>query len=150
MGATANTASASQRSTPRRDSTKNAAVRLTAAATTPIANMMRLFHSAKATTTAIATNASAKLSRASQGRTLLPDAVAPKVSAGRSGISVWCPAGGQSRPPVSGEARPERAVLYAPGGATAPRHRPPGVVTPRRVGGHRGVQQGDQRKRGRA
>src|SRR6185437_16336808 len=151
-----NTASASQRSTPRRDSTKYAAVTLTTAAARPIANMTRLFHSANATTTAIATNASTKLSRANQGRKPLAGAVAPRVSADRSDMSVSCPAGGLRRPPVSGEAsrrgprytRP--AVLHACGGSTAPGNGPARVVTPRRVGGHRGVQQGDQRKRRRA
>src|SRR6185437_8880938 len=99
-----NTASASQRSTPRRDSTKYAAVTLTTAAARPIANMTRLFHSANATTTAIATSASTKLSRASQGRRPLAGASAPRVSADRSDMSVSCPANGPGRPPVSGEA----------------------------------------------
>ena len=67
-GVSANTVSAVQRSTPRRDSTTNAAVRLTAAATRPTANKTRLFHSAIATTSATARNARTKLSRASHRR----------------------------------------------------------------------------------
>ena len=66
IGARTKTASDSQRNMPRRERKKYAAARLTTAAARPVANIARLFSSAKTTRITIAAAASTKLRRASQ------------------------------------------------------------------------------------